>query len=368
MNFTLSTKPLVDALDLGVIQSNISKYYQKSCLAQLTASNNELKINLEATNIVTEIILSGSGDSESSVSTFVDCQLFKSLISTLGTAVITIEFTDGGIIIHSGSSKFQIPKVIESDEMSLNTPSPIPFGTVATKVDKTAWKFIKDYQMYAIATSFVHRVYTYIWMGESGDVLVGDFDNSLFTYSRNNKLNKTCLISETIVNLFNNLPEGADIAPIGDNYRIDFKTDTLSYATEFSLGYESDEDKGSYNSDLILDMVNASGDNFAKVPVAPLIKFLGQAELLGKGSESTIQLSLANSELVLKDSNINCKLKVESNTREFSADFSTSILKSVLSNVDDDNVKLFCFEQDGDVAGIIIATNNMSTVLGAIEE
>jgi hypothetical protein len=60
VKFTVSTKPLSNALDLGVINANISKYYQTSCLAQITCNKHDLRINLEASFIRTELHPKGS--------------------------------------------------------------------------------------------------------------------------------------------------------------------------------------------------------------------------------------------------------------------------------------------------------------------
>ena len=74
MKFTCSTKPLQSALKLGVIKSNISKFYQKSCLAKVTCSKDTLRVNLEASRIMTQLTLHGSGDEDGPVGIFVDCQ------------------------------------------------------------------------------------------------------------------------------------------------------------------------------------------------------------------------------------------------------------------------------------------------------
>ena len=122
MNFTLSTKPFADALDLGVIPANISKYYRLSCLAQLTASKRELRINLEASNVVTEILLKGSGDSDETVTGFVDALILKQLVGTLESNTVTLEYTSGAIVLHSGSSKFNLPFLAESGDGELRSP------------------------------------------------------------------------------------------------------------------------------------------------------------------------------------------------------------------------------------------------------
>ena len=136
MNFNVSTKPLTDALNLGVINQNVSKFYQKSCLAQVTASKRDLKINLEASNVLSELHLRGSGDSEETVTTFVDCLLLKQLVSTFEANVTTFEFTEGGLILHSGKSKFTLPKMIDDSELELNSPSKLEGQSSIIDIDK----------------------------------------------------------------------------------------------------------------------------------------------------------------------------------------------------------------------------------------
>lgn len=106
MKFTCNTKPLMDALDIGVINQNVSKFFKKSCLAQITASQRELKLNFEASKICSEVILKGSGDSDETSVVFVDCLLLKQLVNTFESATTIIEFTDSGIVLHSGKAQF----------------------------------------------------------------------------------------------------------------------------------------------------------------------------------------------------------------------------------------------------------------------
>lgn len=368
MNFNVSTKPLTDALNLGVVNQNVSKFYQKSCLAQITASRRDLKINLEAANVLSELHLKGSGDTDESVTIFVDCLLLKQLVSTFEASVTTFEFTEGGLVLHSGKSKFTLPKMLDGSELELTAPNTSEEGTgTAITIDQSDWKFIKDHQMYAIAMSFIHPVYTRVWLGESGDVLVGDFDNSLFTHSKKSKLGNTCLLSDTIVNLFNTLPEGAKLRSLGSSYIVTVTTDGFDYISEFKPIYESDEGVGSYNSDIILDMMN-HGDAGVKVNTAAINKFLNQAALLSTNTEDTIKFAVSDSNVSLVDSNVDCKLPVEGVTEPFSVEFKTSLLKSVISNFDEEVVSVAPMKQEDTVAGILVWSKNMTAVLASIDE
>ena len=367
MNFNVSTKPLANVLDLGVVNQNVSKFYQKSCLAQVTASRKDLKINLEAANVLSEIRLKGSGDSDETVTMFVDCLVLKQLVSTFDAPVTAFEFTEGGLILHSGKSKFTLPKMIDDSELELTAPRDDVSQDIID-IDKSDWKFIKEHQMYAIAMSFIHPVYTRVWVGEDGDVLVGDFDNSLFTHSKKSKLGSTCLLSDTIINLFNILPEGAKLRKLNDSYVIKVSTDGYEYMSEFKPIYESDEGVGSYNSDIILDMMVYDDSSAIKVNTTSINKALNQAALLGSSTEDTIKFSVKEGSLSLVDNNVDCNVPIEGITNNYHVEFKTALLKSVISNFDEETVFISPMKQEDEVAGIIVWSKNMTVVLAGIDE
>lgn len=372
MNFTLSTRPLADALNLGVIPSNVSKYYSKSCLAQLTADKHQLRINLEAASISTEILLKGSGDQEEPITTFVDCLVFNQLVGTIETSTVTIEYVDGGIVLHAGKSKFNLPNMIADNAGELARPNLAPEGSIKVKIDNSDWKFVKDYQMYAIGMSFVHPVYTQVWIGAEGDVIVGDFDNSIFTFSKKNKLGRTCLLPNTIINLFNTLPEGAEITQMDRSYRVDVKTDAFEYASEFTPKYEEDEGVGSYSSEMILPMATKNEANSIEIQVAPINKFMSQASLLSSSSEDKVTFSYENGEVTVKDENVDCKLDVKGTCKNFTIPFKADLFKSMLNNVDSETLHISPQEQEIDgqlvTTSIVAWTDNMAVVLGGVEE
>lgn len=372
MKFTVTTKPLADALNLGVIDGNISKYFQRSCLAQITTTKHDLKINLEAASITTEIILKGSGDVDETKTDFVDCKVLKQLVNTFDASVTTINFIEGGVELQSGSSKFVLPRLIDADvaeNAQLDVPSLPPEGAPRVKIDQSNWKFIKEHQMYAIAMSFVKPVYTKVWVGEGGDVIVSDFDNSLFTHSKKSNLGRTCLLADTIINLFNSLPEGADITQLEDSYRIDLKTDAFEYAAEFKPKHEEDPDMGSYEADSIIGLMKKDDSHKIQVNTAEFMKYLGQASLLARATDTDITLSLSDGFLSLKDNNVDCKSKVETSCPDFTAGFKTDAFKSVLSNVDEETISMApMFDESGVVTGLVIWTSDLSVVLGSTEE
>lgn len=367
MNFTLNTKPFQDGLNLGIIPSNISKFYQKSCIAQISATKGKLKVNLEADSILSEIIFHGSYDSEEESVAFVDCLLLKQLVGTLDTQTLTIEFVDGGVVIHSGKSKFTLPAMVSGSDSKLTPPTLAPEGSVSVKIDKESWKFVNDNQMYAVAMSFVHPVYTLVWVGEAGDIIVGDFDNSLFTFSKKSNLGETCLISSTIINLLNNLPEGASLTKLANSYRIDVRTDSYEYASEFRPKHENDEGVGSYESEAILSLNVTESDNFFKLNIEPVSKFLNQAQLLSASSDDVISFSYKDGTLILQDDNVETTIPVEGTCNPFSVTFITSMLSKVLANMDETTVSVAPSYQEDTAVGINLWTKNMSAVFGGVD-
>lgn len=372
MRFTLNTKPFVDSLGLGIISANVSKFYKTSCLAQLTVvDDSTIHINLEAASICSVITLKGKREAaEDGISTvFVDSLLLKQLAATLDSAVVTLELVENGLIIHSGKSKFTLPKMLDAGDLSLKSPDTSVLSGTSVDIDSNAWKFIKDNQMYAIAMSFTHPVYTRVWMGQDGSVLVGDFDNSLFTHSTQSLLGSTCLVSDTIVNLFNSLPEGAKLYSHDNKYIISVKSDAFELLTQFIPEYESDEDVGDYHSDMILDMLQHNYAESISVSASALSKFLNQASLLSRSVEDTIKFIVEYDKIRLVDSNVDCSVATEGCAKiNYEVEFKASFLKSVVSHYSDSEPIHVCpIRQEDTVVGVVFWDKNMTTVLAGVE-
>lgn len=372
MIFTTNTKPLSDALSLGVINSNVNRFYSKSCIAQLYAYGNDLIINLEAAFIKTEIRLKGSsGEGAVQGKALVDCLLLKQLVSTFESSTTQIEFVDGGIVLKSGSSKFTLSSIVDVDDIELDKPNIPEYSAQTIDIDKSDWRFIKDNQMYAIAMSFIHPVYTRVWIGQEGDVIVGDMDNSIFTHSKKNKLGATCLLSDTIINLFNSLPEGAKLVK-GDNraYIIKIKTDAFEMMCEFRPQYEDEEEVGSYSSDIILGMMTHPEDA-VEVSTVSINKYLSQASILSTNSDDTVKFiyDLDNSdEIILKDKNSSVNIACKGAILPVDITFKTSLLKSAISNYSDETIHISPYIADDEVVGILIWSKELTTVLAGVEQ
>lgn len=363
MKFTVSTRPLQNAIDLGIIKENISKFNQKSCLAQVTATRENLRINIESPSIYTEIVLKGSGDADTSETIFVDCALLRQLVDSFDKDVTTIDFIEGGIVLHSGSSKFTLPKLLDASNLSLNRPAATPEGD-SIELKSGDWKFVKDHQMFAISIWMIHPVYTKVWIGEDGKVIIGDIDNVIFTLSNKSNLGSTCLLNPTIINLFTNLPEGSKIKKVDNSYILSVETDGYTLTSQFIPEYETDEGVGSYNSEAILGTL-VKPEKYIEVDVAPIIKFLNQADIVATAQDTSTDFKVSGNTLTLNRGSGDFKVDVTKvgELEDYSGDFKSTFFKSIFSSVDSDKIKIGPVYNEGELSGSIFWTDNLSIVL-----
>ena len=372
MKFTVATKPLKEALDLGVINSNISKFYQKSNLAQITMlDTNRLVVNLEASNILTEITLKGNFEQDDLGSTnnsvFVDCAMLKSLVASLDTTTVSLETIDGGLQIVSGSSKFKLASIVEGDELELTKPKEFVASENVVEIKKDDWKFIQDYQMYSIAMSFIMPVYTYVWVGDLG-VMVGDFENTLFTYSKKKLLNETCLLSSTVINLVTELHEGAKIVQDGDSYLVSVETDGYKYVTEFKPIHETDEGVGSYKADMMIEIIENGTDDVV-VNKEDFNNILNQADMLNSDADGEISFEATEEYIKIKDDNVDANISYKKNelTAPYKLDFKLQTLKAILNNIEGESVHISKLTTDGEDSGIVVWTDSMSVMVAGLD-
>jgi hypothetical protein len=257
-------------------------------------------------------------------------------------------------------SDFKVPQTLDSNAM---------YPSIDLKSDD--WKFVADHQMFAIAINYIHPVYCRVWTGESGDVLVGDYDNSVFTHSKHGSLGRTCLLPPTIINLFTSLPEGSRLIDTGSSYIVKVKTDGYEYVTEFTPELESDEKVGSYNSEIFMGLFDHK-DTYVTLDATKATKFLNQASLLVT-YDSLVNFSVDSEFASIGDSDVDCKLPIEKseNADSYSCKFKANFLKFVFSNLDNEKVNVTpIFEDDEktEVAGVLFWTDNMSVLLGPVEE
>lgn len=366
MKFTLNSKPLKNVTDLGIIKQNISSLYYRSNIAQVTATRDSFEIDIEAAGIKTAMTLKGgSGDTDEVASIIVDCSTLKSLIDSIDTDVITFSFDTGSLCITSGTSKFTLPQILDVRDVQVSKPAENYTADETITLDANSWKFIKDHQLYAISDSKTHPVYKNVWVNENKEVIVGDYETSLFTYSKQSNLGNTCLLPVSLINLFTNIPEGSTISRIGKTYILNIDTDSYFMSTEFTPFYEDDESVGSYNANIILGMLSKS-DNFLTIDVTPITKFIGQISLLSQGSfDRNVNFSIKNNVLTLSALDCEYRLNIGNSSIDYSVQFDMDKFKDVLSHFDDDNVKIAPMQRDNLIIGCIFWTDSLIALLAS---
>lgn len=366
MKFTVSTKPLKDSLNLGIINKNVN-CFQKSTLVQITANKTSLIINTEADSIISEIHLKGVGDEDRETSIIVDSLLFKKLISPMTSSQIEFEFEPDHLTLRSGKSTFTMPKLVDTSEMRLQSPhSPNSFDSSSIDIVKSDWEFIRDHQLFAKATSYVNAVYTMIWVGESGDVLVSDFVNSLFTRSKITSFAKTCLLSDTIVNLFSSLPDGAKMIQENDSFVVSVTTDGFDYIANLRPKFESNEN-GNYNSDIIIGMMENANTDAISVNVSDIKPVLNQMVLLHSGSSHTVTFDVSDGHITISDENVCSVVDTnDSSDSTYSILFNMELLKPVITNCSEPTVQISPILNNDVVSGILITSGKLTIALAGM--
>ncbi len=366
MRFTLSTTPLKNATNLGIIKSNISKLYYRSGLIQLTVTEDKLKMNIEATGIKTAMTLSGSGSGDGSNGIIIDCTVFKKLIDSIESDVMTLEFNPGNLTISAGTSKFTIPQVLDINEVQLNAPISEYNGSNEIIINPADWKFVSEHQTFALANldKCNYPVYTNIWVGDNHEVITGDYEKSLFTRSEKGNFDGACLLTPSLVNLFTSIPEGSKIIKVDKEYILNINTDAYDIVTEFTPKYEDDEGVGSYNSAIIKGMLDHPETGLS-MPVAPIIKFINQVSLLSQSAFEQI-LTVIVKDCALTVSNISNEFSTQVDSDEdYMINFQMDYVKAVLSNFDTDTVSFAPMKRDNNIIGLIFWSDNLTVLLAA---
>ncbi len=368
MKFTVSTKPLKESLKLCIIDANVSEFYTVSKLACITASADTLKINHAANLILSEVTLHGLGEGDDA-SIIVDPVLLKKLVSTFTASQIIFEFTDNALVLHAGKSKFTLPMIASTDDAELPKPASLSNAEITSgaEISKNEWKFIKDYQMYALTSSDMAPIYDYVYVGADGAVLVSDFKNSLFTYSRVSKLGRTSLLTDTIVNLFNSLPEGAKVVSHESAYSIVVNTDSFSYLSEFTPILEPEKVEA-YSADIIINTATFDETNASAVQIGEIMTILKQAELLATEKAPTIECLVEHGQITFKNARANGTVAADGGPEQpYNLIFPANILKSVISNCSESTIQISPTLQEGKVVGIVIKSDKLTVVLAGMD-
>lgn len=370
MNFTVSTKPLQSALSIAVINSNVNvNYFQRSTILQITASEDTLYINVEAEFIQSEIRMKGVGDGHSAA-IIVDCLLLKQLISTLTSPQITFEFQPTCLIVHAARSTYTIPSKGDASDMQLRRPANVTSKDAETgdSISKTDWKFIRDHQLYAKGTSYTTPVYTYVFVDENGDILVSDYVNGLFTHCVINTIGTTCLLSDTVINLFQSLPDGAKLISREDTYSIYIETDGYVIISEFEPKYESEE-IGTYNAEIIMSLMHEDTENAVEISTSEISTALNQLSLLSVNKEFKVKCVVDEHQMELSADSTNCIIPIKNAPESrYQLNFRFSQLKSVISHLPDSTVFISPVRniENGEISGFYFASDTLEVVLAGV--
>lgn len=372
MKFTVSTKPLVNALDIGFLK-NVSKNDKIGSVAQVTMEGAELRINFQYPRLFSELVLKGAPEKEDSHATvFVDATRFKSLISTFDSNTVVLDFVSGGLEVHSGKSKFNVPKMLDEDDISLERPNKENYSKAnESKLDVNAWQYVRDNQLHTITISHTYPVYNMVYVGESGDVLAGDVMTSLFSYSHEGDLNQTCLLSTTLIEMLSSIPGDATVVRSENNYLVVAKGEGYVYTCEFKPQHESDAGMGDYNSDIILQTIQPPTE-YVEVDPEAIRRSLGQATLLNVLDDTIVTITISSDEFKMVNKNVDCVLDVKSTSKfaPMSGDFQIEHLRKILKPYVSDTIKIgFIKDEDqpDDVKGIIIFDEKINMVAGGME-
>lgn len=366
MRFTVSTKPLKNATNLGIIKSNISKLYYRSGLIQITATEDKLKMNIEATGIKTEMVLSGSGTisgEDDTTGIIVDCTIFKGLIDSIDADVITLDFNPGNITLTAGASKFAIPQVLDINEVQLEAPIAEYTAISEITINPEDWQFVDNHQTFALADQEKsnYPIYRNIWVSENHDVITGNYETSLFTHSTKGNFDGTCLLPLSLVNLFTSIPEGSKIIKVDKEYILSISTDSYNIVTEFTPKYEDDPAVGSYSSEIVFGMLE-HGDVYLTTPVAPIVKFINQVSLLSQGAfDQIITFTLKDRVLTISNGANEYTTSVDCDD-EYMINFNTNDIKPVLTNFDTENINIAKMVRDDTVIGCNIWSDNLTVL------
>ena len=103
------------------------------------------------------------------------------------------------------------------------------------------------------------------------------------------------------------------------------------------------------------------------MPVAPIAKLLGQADLLASSGDSRINFAVSGNEVKLYDENVNSKVTFEGNCPEFEIPLNSSQFKSIIGHVDADTISLCPAYMNDEIVGLTIWTDNLTVMVGALD-
>lgn len=373
MIFEVNASALKDAVNTGIINANISKYYKKSSITQIKAYGDHIELIVNYDHVITQLNIPGEGDFDSTSPYFVDSATFKQLINTIDCDIVFLDFIDGGIIISTTSSKFTVSNIVNTEDFELSAPSVDVPKLSKIPFDSEDWKFIKTNQLYALANNFLNPIYTMVYVGNDSDVIVGDYDHGIFTHSKKTSMQGPCLFKSDIINLFTSLDGDPSVYintitdPKHASYILTNTFDTYSYISEIFPIYEG-SDYGEYHADLILNTFEET-QYACNADANAVYKFLTQVGVLSNSNDSVIQWKYQDSTLTLSNKVCKCELPTDGECCDYTIKLPLDLLQSIFSKYIkySEPVNISPRIVDGDFVGILITNSDVETVLAAVE-
>lgn len=369
MKFTLSTKPLAAALELAV-PNNVSNYYLIGTIAQVSVDGKEMIINFQTKGILSEVRFKGAPEvPDMKESVFVNNKVLKQLIASFDTNTVEFDYVDGGLKVTSGKSSFLVPKVSDASEIQLQRPNESDYATDVSNLDTNAWKFIKNNQLHLLSASFEFPVYTLMYVSESGDVITGDFIDSLFSHSKKSDLGQTCLISTSIADILSTIPENATFKRNESNYLIQVSGEGYQYVGEIFPKHEEDSDMGDYNADIIMETLSHP-EHFISLNPESIRKVLSQASLFVTVDDDIMYITFEQSCMTLRNKSINCSVPAkgtENITTGVVCKIATKNLKKMLKPYVKEEVNVAMIFDGDEPAGMLFFDDDVATVVGGVD-
>ena len=366
---TLPTSALVESTNVGILSSNITKFYPKSVILQVTVNSEGLKLNHETNGVLTQMFYPTSveGDTDEFIG-FIDSLKFKQILNTFSATNTQVQIDDNGMTLRNGKSKFHLPFIVDVSSVQLRAPHPIEDAEgEVVELENSSWKFVHDYQLFACTKSFIQPQYVRLWVGDDSTVLTGDFQRGIFTKSYNSNLDTTCLLSTGVINVFSGFPDNTQIAKVdikGSSYTLQYVADGYTVSAECYVEFESD--LGDYNAPIILTKFIDSVDSpFVLVMTDEIKKFLSQATILSDNLDNDIRLTIRDKQMILSTSKSELTVDVVNSDMSCEADFDLSVFKSAVAHMVDSEIYISpIYSGDSEsVDGITLWDDSISIVI-----
>ena len=229
--------------------------------------------------------------------------------------------------------------MLDVNDVQLTEPIDNYSTTGSITIRPSDWQFVKDHQLYAVSASETRPVYKNVWVSDKKDVVTGDMDRGLFTYSKACDFGSTCLLPASLVNLFTTIPEGATITKADRDYILDIEADSYKMITQFTPRYEDDESIGSYHAEIVMDKFKHPDEHII-LDIVPMVKFINQNAILANSDkDKVLGFAVDNGTLTLSTPSNSYSMPADT-TKNYSIYFDIEFIKPLLASFDTDKINM----------------------------